>query len=539
MSNNENKRDPLLCHWADQMADTIIREKGDLDSYTCASGITPSGTVHLGNFREIITVDLVVRALRDRGKNVRFIYSWDDYDVFRKVPANMPDPEILEKYLRFPITEVPDTTNRNENYARHHEVDIEQQLPRVGIAPEFLYQASRYRANRYAEGMKKAMQMRETIKECLNEYRDDAHKMKPEDVYWPVAIFCGKCSKDTTNITGYDGEYGISYKCECGHEETADIRTFKGAKLGWRVDWPMRWNEEKVVFEPGGKDHISPGGSYDTAKLVSKKIYGWDAPVTMRYDFVNLKGVPGKMSSSKGKVIALPDALDVYQAEVLRYLFAGTRPNTEFAISFDMDVLKVYEDYDKTERIVYGVDKAKNEDQFNKEKRIYMLSQIDGKIPETMPYQITFRMLTTLLQTYSGDMDAVIKSLGDVKPEQEERLRRRMACAWFWIQNSAPSCAEDFIFTIRNDGSKADLDETMSKAVSRVRDEVLPKLDTFTQDKECQQAMYDIATDMGIDAKQLFTALYQAVVAKDQGPRLGGFFRIIGKERLEKILKDY
>ena len=539
MSNNENKRDPLLCHWADQMADTIIREKGDLDSYTCASGITPSGTVHLGNFREIITVDLVVRALRDRGKNVRFIYSWDDYDVFRKVPANMPDPEILEKYLRFPITEVPDTTNRNENYARHHEVDIEQQLPRVGIAPEFLYQASRYRANRYAEGMKKAMQMRETIKECLNEYRDDAHKMKPEDVYWPVAIFCGKCSKDNTNITGYDGEYGISYKCECGHEETADIRTFKGAKLGWRVDWPMRWNEEKVVFEPGGKDHISPGGSYDTAKLVSKKIYGWDAPVTMRYDFVNLKGVPGKMSSSKGKVIALPDALDVYQAEVLRYLFAGTRPNTEFAISFDMDVLKVYEDYDKTERIVYGVDKAKNEDQFNKEKRIYMLSQIDGKIPETMPYQITFRMLTTLLQTYSGNMDAVIKSLKDVKPEQEERLRRRMACAWFWIQNSAPSCAEDFIFTIRNDGSKADLDETMSKAVARVRDEVVPKLDTFTQDKECQQAMYDIATDMGIDAKQLFTALYQAVVAKDQGPRLGGFFRIIGKERLEKILKDY
>ena len=540
MSNNEKPtRDPLLCHWADQMADNIIREKGDLDSYTCASGITPSGTVHLGNFREIITVDLVVRALRSRGKNVRFIYSWDDYDVFRKVPANMPDPEILEKYLRFPITEVPDTTNRNENYARHHEVDIERELPRVGIAPEFLYQASRYRANRYAEGMKKAMQMRETIKECLNEYRDDAHKMKPEDVYWPVAIFCGKCSKDTTTITGYDGEYGISYKCECGNEETADIRTFKGAKLGWRVDWPMRWNEEKVVFEPGGKDHISPGGSYDTAKLVSKKIYGWDAPVTMRYDFVNLKGVPGKMSSSKGKVIALPDALDVYQAEVLRYLFAGTRPNTEFAISFDLDVLKVYEDYDKTERIVYGVDKAKSEDQFNKEKRIYILSQIDGKIPETMPYQITFRMLTTLLQIYSGDIDAVIKSLGDVKPEQEERLRRRMACAWFWIQNSAPTCAEDFIFTIRNDGSKADLDETMSKAVARVRDEVLPKLDSFTQDKECQQAMYDIATDMGIDAKQLFTALYQAVVAKDQGPRLGGFFRIIGKERLEKILKDY
>ncbi len=540
MSNENNeKRDPLLCHWADQMADKIIKEKGDLDSYTCASGITPSGTVHLGNFREIITVDLVVRALRDRGKNVRFIYSWDDYDVFRKVPANMPDPDILENYLRYPITMVPDTTKRNENYARHHEVDIEQQLPRVGIAPEFLYQASRYRANRYVEGMKKALQGREEIKKCLNEYRDDAHKMKDSDVYWPVAIFCDKCNKDTTEIVSYDGEYGLTYRCECGNEETVDLRTFKGAKLGWRVDWPMRWNEEKVVFEPGGKDHISPGGSYDTAKLVSKRIYNWDAPVTMRYDFVNLKGVPGKMSSSKGKVIALPDALDVYQAEVLRYLFAGTRPNTEFAISFDMDVLKVYEDYDKTERIVYGVDKAKNEDQFYKEKRIYMLSQIDGKIPETMPYQITFRMLTTLLQTYDFDYDRVIASLGDVKPEQEERLRRRMACADFWIKHSAPDCAPEFCFSIRNDGSKADLSGDMLKAVQRVRDEVVPKVGSYAMDKECQQAMYDIATELGLDAKALFTALYQALIGKDQGPRLANFMKIIGKEKLAKILSVY
>lgn len=538
MSNN-NEKNSQFSHWADQMADKIIREKGDLDSYTCASGITPSGTVHIGNFREIITVDLVVRALRDRGKNVRFIYSWDDYDVFRKVPANMPDPEILEKYLRYPITMVPDTTGRNENYARHHEVDIEKELPRVGINPEFLYQASRYRANRYAEGMKKALQNRELIKECLNEYRDEQHKMKPEDVYWPVSVFCGKCNKDTTEITGYDGEYGISYKCECGNCETADLRTFKGAKLGWRVDWPMRWNEEKVVFEPGGKDHISPGGSYDTAKLVSKKIYNWDAPITMRYDFVNLKGVPGKMSSSKGKVISLVDALEVYQPEVLRYIFAGTRPNTEFAISFDLDVNKVYEDYDKTERIVWGVDKAKSEDVLAKEKRIYVLSQIDGKMPSVMPYQIGFRMMTTLLQTYSGDIDAVIKSLGDVKPEQEAALRRRAQCAWYWIRECAPSCAEDFCFALREDGSKADLSGDMLAAVKRVRDEVVPRVGSFALDKECQQAMYDIATELGLDAKALFTALYQALIGKDQGPRLASFMKIIGKEKLQKILSVY
>ncbi|MCQ2595324.1 MAG: lysine--tRNA ligase [Treponemataceae bacterium] len=539
MSDKKTEKNPLLCHWADQMAEKIIAEKGDLDSYTCASGITPSGTVHIGNFREIITVDLVVRALRDRGKNVRFIYSWDDYDVFRKVPANMPDPEILQNYLRYPITSVPDTTKRNENYARHHEVDIETQLPRVGIHPEFLYQSQRYQANRYAEGMKKALQNRELIKKCLNEYRDDEHKMKDSDVYWPTSIFCGKCSKDTTEITGYDGEYGVSYKCECGCEETVDIRKFGGIKLGWRVDWPMRWNEEKVVFEPGGKDHISPGGSYDTAKLVSKKIYDWNAPVTMRYDFVMLKGVPGKMSSSKGKVISLVDALEVYQPQVLRYIFAGTRPNTEFSISFDMDVLKIYEDYDKTERIVYGVDKAKNDDVLNKEKRIYMLSQMDGKIPETMPYQISFRMLTTLLQIYSGDVNKVIEYLGDVKPEQEETLRQRAACAWYWITESAPDCAPEFCFALVSDDTKAAIEGDYLKALVRVRDEVVPKLETFAVDKDLQQAMYDIATEMGLDAKTLFQTIYQALIGKNQGPRLANFMKIIGKDRLAKILAAY
>jgi len=41
-------------HWADETAAKIIFEKGEKELYTCASGITPSGTVHIGNFREII-----------------------------------------------------------------------------------------------------------------------------------------------------------------------------------------------------------------------------------------------------------------------------------------------------------------------------------------------------------------------------------------------------------------------------------------------------------------------------------------------------
>ncbi|MFW5745306.1 MAG: lysine--tRNA ligase, partial [Spirochaetota bacterium] len=65
------RRSGPAVHWADQIADRIIAERGPLgeekERFTCASGITPSGTVHIGNFREIISVDLVARALADAG----------------------------------------------------------------------------------------------------------------------------------------------------------------------------------------------------------------------------------------------------------------------------------------------------------------------------------------------------------------------------------------------------------------------------------------------------------------------------------------
>lgn len=536
MANNNQK----LVHWADQTAEKIIRERGDLDLYTCASGITPSGTVHIGNFREIISVDLVGRALRSRGKNVRFIYSWDDYDVFRKVPVNMPDQDVLENHLRFPITMVPDTTGRDSSYARHHEVDVEEQLPRVGIHPEYLYQAERYRKNMYAEGMKIALQNREKIKDCLNRYRDDAHKIPADEEYWPTAAFCCKCNKDTTEMVSYDGEYGLTYRCtSCGHEENADLRTSKEIKLGWRVDWPMRWQFEKTLFEPAGKDHHSQGGSFDTARLVADEIYNWPAPVTFRYDFIGIKGTPGKMSSSKGKVISLPDVLNVYPPEIVRYLFAGTRPNTEFSISFDLDVIKTYEDYDKTERIAWGVDKAKNDDVFAKEYRIYELSQVEEKMPSSMAYQIPFRHLCNLLQTNSGDIEAVVASQKDIKPDQIERFRTRCKCAWYWITECAP---EDFRFALNNPDSenfvKAEVGEKELECIKRIYSEILPKMDEL-EEKPLSEAVYGVATDAGIEPKALFNATYQILISKDQGPRLANFMKIIGKERLEKIFKVY
>jgi lysyl-tRNA synthetase class 1 len=539
--------DKKNAHWADETADKVIREKGEKDLYTCASGITPSGTVHIGNFREIISVDLVARALRDKGKKVRFIYSWDDYDVFRKVPANMPKQDELAAYLRFPITMVPDPWERDESYARHHEVDVEKMLPLVGIKPEFLYQAGNYRSSKYAAGIRAALEKRAELKTILDKFRDEDHKIQGE--WWPVSVFCDKCNKDETEVESWDGEWKLSYRCgACGHAEAADIRTAKGIKLVWRVDWPMRWEYEKVDFEPAGKDHHSQGGSFDTARHVCKDVYGWDAPVTFRYDFIGIKGSPGKMSSSSGKVINLEDLLRVYTPEIARYLFAGTRPNTEFTISFDLDVIKIYEDYDRTERIAWKVEKARDEAAYERERRIYELSQVetgaDGKtvMPAVMPYQVPFRHLCNLIQIADGDIEKTIAGLKTADPapggEQLPGLRARCERASYWIDQCAP---DEFKFKLKAGAgsNSAPLSEKERAGVKRLRDDVIARIESFADDKACAEAIYAAAAAAGLDGKELFRASYQALIGKDQGPRLANFLRSIDKERLLSILAAY
>jgi lysyl-tRNA synthetase class 1 len=524
-------------HWADLTAEKIIREKGEKDCYTCASGITPSGTVHIGNFREIISVELVVRALRDRNKRVRFIYSWDDYDVFRKVPQNMPRREELAQYLRFPITMVPDPWGRDESYARHHEVDVETILPLVGIRPEYLYQARRYRASQYAPGIRRALEHRETLKTILDTFRDEDHKIRGD--WWPISIFCEQCFRDDTEIDGWDNEWGVEYHCNsCGRRETVDIRHARGIKLFWRVDWPMRWEYEKVDFEPAGKDHHSRGGSFETGRHVCKDVYAWDAPVSFSYDFIGIKGSAGKMSSSSGKVITLEDLLRVYTPELVRYLFAGTRPNTEFTVSFDLDVIKIYEDYDRLERIAWKAEAAKDEAAYAKARRVYELSQVEA-VPPVMPYQVPFRHLCNLIQIADGDIERAIAGLEQaegLKAEQLPALRARCLRAKYWVEECAPG---EFRFRLRAPGTAPGLSPEEAAAVRDLRDRVIARIGDFGDDKACTEAIYRVAEDRRMDGKAFFRAAYQALIGKDQGPRLANFLRSVDRERLLRILAAY
>ena len=514
-----------LYHWADVTAHKVICEKGDKDKYTIAAGITPSGVVHIGNFREIITNELVKRALEYRGKKVRFIYSWDDFDVFRKVPKGMPQQESLHKELRKAIVDVFDPYKKEESYARNNQIPVEEDVKEVGINCEFIYQAKAYRAGRYAKGIKHALQHTEKIKGHLNKHR----KEPLADDWLPVAVFTKEDGTDKVENLRYDGEWTVSYETKSGKTESINFKEGGDVKLKWRVDWPMRWDFEHVDFEPGGKDHSTKGGSYDTGKDIVKDLWSRDAPTYVMYDFINVKGQSGKMSSSKGNVMTVRDVLKVYSPELLRYLFAGTRPNTEFSISFDVDVFKVYEDFDKCERIYFGIEKIKNEKETTKQKRIYELS-VPHKVPESMPYQPGFRHLTTFLQIHELDVEKVVQRMGAelVNDFDKNRLRERAECAKYWLQHYAPN---EFIFVVQEQ-----CQVTIVNEEQKILHELAEKLrEREWTDRDLHEEIYILCTNHQFPHKDFFKLAYSVLINKEKGPKLASFILEIGRERVADL----
>ena len=97
-----------------------------------------------------------------------------------------------------------------------------------------------------------------------------------------------------------------------------------GGKLTWRVDWPARWAMLGVTVEPFGKDHATRGGSYDTGARIAREVFDYEPPLPVPYEWISLKG-QGDMSSSKGNVLSIGQALELVPPEALRYLVMRER----------------------------------------------------------------------------------------------------------------------------------------------------------------------------------------------------------------------
>lgn len=521
----ENKSQSF--HWADHAADQVIKAFPDEEVYTVASGVTPSGIIHAGHFREVLTSELTRRALEHKGKKTRFIYSWDSHDVFRKVPSNVP--EEYSKYLGLSDGSVPDPDGCHENFAEHFMQIAEKTLSEFNFPIEFQRQHLIQTSGEYADGIRDYLRKRDDIRPILDKFRKEP---LPKD-WIPLTVYSEKTGKDTTKVLSYDEEYTIEYEClETGFKNKINFKETPIVKLPWRLDWPMRWAHYQVCYEPGGKDHSTPGGSFDTGKEIVKVVSNRKAPVYTFYNFISMKGEGGKISSSVGKGATFQDILDIYTPEIMMHLYVGTRPQAEFSISFDSDVIKNYEDYDKLERIYFGLEEVTDEKKKAMLKRTYELCQVE-EIPKTIPYQPAFRHLTTMLQLHEWDVEKTIAYFSDqlIDERSKTRLLQRAKRARNWVENHAP---DEFVFKIRSLG-KVELDDSIKQVLIQVAN----KLEEKEWDEiDLHEEMYVLLKRANIDIKSFFTGAYQVLIGKEKGPKLAAFILTIGRLRVAELFKN-
>ena len=369
-------------HWSEIIADRIIKRNPDKEEYVCAAGISPSGSIHIGNFRDIATSYFVVRALIKKGKKAKLLFSWDEFDRMRKVPVNVAAIDSdMEKYIGCPYVDVKNPFDTEEKtYAEYFEHEFERSIVKFGINMDYRHQAEMYRSGKYTEHILHSLKKRGEIFDILASHRTQPIQEGEREAYYPVSIYCSECGKDTTKIVSLSDDCTqAEYTCACGHKGSFDFTKDFNCKLAWKIDWPMRWMYEGVDFEPGGKDHASPHGSYDTSKDIAKKIFGYEPPLFQGYEFIGIKGTTGKMSGSSGLNLTPETLLKIYEPEVILWLYSKTEPLKAFDFCFDDGILRQYFEFDKMYTAVK--DGTANDAQ----KEIMYNTTVGDRVLETVP----------------------------------------------------------------------------------------------------------------------------------------------------------
>lgn len=516
-------------HWAEKIACQLIQNHPGRDTFVCASGISPSGSVHIGNLREIVTTYFVTKFLKKHGKDVRFIFSWDDFDRFRKVPVTV-DPS-FDKYIGMPYSEVPCPFGCHSSYAEHFEREFENALAAFDIKPEFIYQSREYQSKRYNTSILHALKNRKKIYDIITVFKTGGANEQEKASYYPIHIYCEVCRKDATTVQAFDERTeNLTYSCTCGHRSTLAIAQAGNIKLQWKIDWPMRWRMEDVHFEPGGRDHSSETGSYAVSSIVAEQIFDQLPPHYVPYEFISIKGSHAKMSSSSGNHYTPHDLLKVYAPENILYLFAKYQPNAAFSIGMDEDVIRNYTEYERV-REAFASQKLTDE-------RTEALELSIVKTKGTALNAPPFSQVSSLLPLINYDVKLLEKLLSNNGEHySEEQLGPIARRAEFWINHWFPQKR----VTV-NKSPDHDRYKRLSSTERQWIRAVCGILGNEAFDAgQWMEAIYALGRDedkkiMKNNQKRLFMIIYQLVLNKNEGPRLPLLIQAVGAKKVISLL---
>ena len=97
---------------------SFLEKKGKI---TLQTGYGPSGLPHIGTFGEVARTTMVLNAIKAvSAYEVELIAFSDDMDGLRKVPQNIPNPEIIHEHLEKPLSSIPDPFKEFESFSAYN-----------------------------------------------------------------------------------------------------------------------------------------------------------------------------------------------------------------------------------------------------------------------------------------------------------------------------------------------------------------------------------------------------------------------------------
>ncbi|MFG2312704.1 lysine--tRNA ligase [Streptomyces sp. NPDC048566] len=566
--------------WVSRFADEVIEEserRAPGKPVVVASGLSPSGPIHLGNLREVMTPHLVADEIRRRGHTVRHLISWDDYDRYRKVPAGVAGVDASwAEHIGRPLTSVPAPEgSAYPNWAEHFKAAMTEALADLGVEYDGISQTEQYTTGAYREQVLFAMRHRGDIDAILEQYRTrkaPAKKQqgqKPVDAaeleaaegsgaaaeddgsstsgYYPYKPYCGRCGKDFTTVTSYDdATTELTYTCTaCDFSETVLLSEFDRGKLVWKVDWPMRWAHEGVVFEPSGVDHSSPGSSFQVGGQIVG-LFGGKQPIGPMYAFVGISGM-AKMSSSKGGVPTPADALQIMEPQLLRWLYARRRPNQSFKIAFDQEIQRLYDEWDKLAgKVADGSVLPADAAAYSR-----AVGTAAGELPRTAR-PLAYRTLASVADITAGAEDQTLRILSELDPANPlgslDEVRPRLDKAETWINTQVPAEERTVVRGEPDVDLITSLDERGRESLRLLLDGLernwsldglthlvygVPKVQAgFSADATAKE----LPAEIKVAQRTFFALLYHLLVGRDTGPRLPTLLLAVGQDRVRKLL---
>jgi len=529
--------------WADAVADAVESRAGS-EPIVIKGGVSPSGVPHIGHANEILRGAIVAAVLRDRGHEVRQVFTADDRDRLRSIPRTLADLDgnlvglgevdagALGRNLGKPYTDIPDPFGCCDSYGEHFTRLLKQETEKLGVDVEFVSNTALYEDGSFEDVTRHVLANRAQAREVLTAYQE-----KIDDEYVPFFARCESCGQLTETITDVDIDAGtVSYRCTdaeagddtiegCGHEGTTGLRD---GKLPWRFEWPAQWKVLDVDFEPFGKDHAE--GSWPSGVDIAETVVDVEPPVGMVYEWFTLDG--DALSSSAGNIVTVGEVLEILEPEVVRYFFSkAPLKQRDFSIE---TVDQLVDEFDAFERRYFGETDA-DDHQRELAERAYP-TVVDEIREERIRIPYTFA--------------AVLGMTDD--PEQREAIARREghipdnASAWA-VADALERVERASEWARRTDNAfnyelkRAEIPETdFDEATGRALDELAAFVEAGHDGDEIQSRIFEIAEEYGIDVGDFFGAGYRLLFDDTEGPKLGPFLAkldaefVVGRLRRER-----